>query len=355
MRARKAAALLVSAAFAAVGGPTLMHRRRRQRGDYRIVILEYHDTGPDGARHELLVSASRFRRHLRYLRRYYRLVSLSEAVAMLAKPGELLEDAVVVTLDDGYLGNYRYAWPILCEEGVPATIFLCTGFLDGSELWFDLAERCLDAAVDRRISLDALNDRGLREAIAAWSHRSRKERVRSWLKSLPPARRDALLSQLRPLCEPLREPRPPLTWEAVREMQRSRIEVGCHTVSHPTLSTLPARRQAEEIVLARDRITAETGAPPSLFAYPNGAAADFTDETVSIVRDAGFLAACTTRRVSNRAGCDPFRLGRIGVGSEPCVMLAARLAGLFDEHVRTLLSRYELGVRPRLMRGSPVR
>ena len=108
-------------------------------------------------------------------------------------------------------------------------------------------------------------------------------------------------------------------------------------------------------MLARDRITAETGAPPSLFAYPNGAATDFTDETVSIVRGSGFLAACTTRRVSNRAGCDPFRLGRIGVGSEPCVMLAARLAGLFDEQVRTLLSRYELGVRPRLMRASPVR
>ena len=83
---------------------------------------------------------------------------------MLARPGELLEDAVVVTLDDGYLGNYRYAWPIFCEEGVPATIFLCTGFLDGSELWFDLAERCLDAAVASRVSIDALNDRGIGDA-----------------------------------------------------------------------------------------------------------------------------------------------------------------------------------------------
>src|SRR5438093_11039970 len=102
MRARKAAALLASAAFAAVGGSTLMHRRRRQRGDYRIVILEYHDTGPDGAKHELVVSASRFRRHLRYLRRYYRLISLSEAVVMLAKPGELLYDDIFDTIVYGY-------------------------------------------------------------------------------------------------------------------------------------------------------------------------------------------------------------------------------------------------------------
>src|SRR5439155_19073782 len=109
MRPRKAAALLVSAVFAAVGGPALMRRRRRRRGDYRVIILEYHDTGPDGFEHELLVSASRLRRHLGYLRQYYRLISLSEAVAMLARPGELFEDAVVVTLDDGYLGNYRYA------------------------------------------------------------------------------------------------------------------------------------------------------------------------------------------------------------------------------------------------------
>ena len=73
---------------------------------------------------------------------------------------------------------------------------------------------------------------------------------------------------------------------------------------------------------------------------------------MNIVRDAGFLAACTTRRVVNRVGCDPFRLGRIGVGSEPCMVLAARLAGLFDEHVRAVLSRCELGVRSRLMRGA---
>src|SRR5439155_27298413 len=155
MQARKAAALLVSAVFAAVGGPALMRRRQREWGDHRVIILEYHDTCPDGAEHELLVSASRLRRHLGYLRQYYRLISLSEGVAMLSRPGELFEDCVVVTLDDGYLGNYRYAWPIFLDEGVPATIFLCTGFLHGSGLGFDLAKRFRDAAVDGRSSLDA--------------------------------------------------------------------------------------------------------------------------------------------------------------------------------------------------------
>jgi hypothetical protein len=64
---------------------------------------------------------------------------------------------------------------------------------------------------------------------------------------------------------------------------------------------------------------------------------DFTDDTVGIVREAGFRAACTTVRGSNAGGCDLLRLARIGVGNEPTLVLAARLAGLLDHRIRQRL------------------
>jgi peptidoglycan/xylan/chitin deacetylase (PgdA/CDA1 family) len=283
---------------------------------------------------------------VRYLKRRYPVVPLSQAVDALAGRTYLDRDVVVLTFDDGYAGTYEHAWPILREENVPAAVFVTTGFLDGRELWFDVAERCLAAAVARRAPIDGLPAADVRKAVAAWSRPWQRGHVRAWLKALPPDRRDEFLVALRPFCEPLPAAARPLRWEQVRELRAAGIDIGCHCVSHPILSSLPGARQEEEIRIARDRITTETGAPPRYFAYPNGAVGDFTSETADLVREAGFAAACTTIRVSNRPGCDPFQLGRIGVGEEPCLMLAARLAGLFDEAVRAALRPDAAGRRP---------
>jgi peptidoglycan/xylan/chitin deacetylase (PgdA/CDA1 family) len=329
MRARRQAAWAAAAAFVASGGAALARRRRARRGDHRVFVREYHDVCGDGREPEGSVSAARFRRHVRFLARRFRVVSLGEAVARLAAPDPLDEDLVVITLDDGYAGNHAHAWPVLREAGVPAAVFVTTGFLDGGELWFDVAERCLAQA-----RADGVRDPELRAAIARWRTPGAREAVWRWLKGLGRPRRDAVLAELRAASPPVGAAARPLTWAQVRELHAAGIEIGCHTVSHPILATLPPDEQAAEIAGARDRLTAETGAAPTLFAYPNGAASDFTDDTVRLVRDAGFTAACTTVRASNRRGADLFRLGRLGVGAEPCVVLAARLAGLLDDAVR---------------------
>jgi hypothetical protein len=70
---------------------------------------------------------------------------------------------------------------------------------------------------------------------------------------------------------------------------------------------------------------------------PNGLPRDFDEHTLSILRSLGFEAACTTVRGSNAPGCEPLTLRRIGLGADPIPLLAARMAGLFDESVRRRL------------------
>lgn len=297
-------ALFAGAALLTASGVSdLLRRRRRARGEARVFVLAYHEVTADGREREGVVSAARLRRHVAALGRRCRLVTLAEAAAALAEPGALREDLAVLTFDDGYAGNYEAAWPVLREAGVPATVFVTTGFLDGGELWFDAAHRYLTGAEVER------------------------------LKRLAPRERERRLRQLRQAGPPPRSAPPParpLPWSAVREMRAAGIEIGCHTVTHPLLAQLPRRRQEEEIHQSCARIAAETGAAPVSFAYPNGSPADFGPETVEILRAAGLRAACTTVRGANRPGCDLFRLRRIGVGSAPASALTARLSGLFD-------------------------
>lgn len=329
------AASLVSGMASRSGITERLLERRRLSGDYRVFILEYHEVTPGDEEKEGAVSRERFRRQLRFLRTRCRLVSLSEAVGLLRESAPLPEDLAVVTFDDGTLGNYEVAWPVLREEGVRGTVFVTTGFVDGADLWFDLARRCLAAA--RRVPLPRPLKGEVLAAVGKWSTDRDIEKGLERLKGLPPEKRDALLMRLRAACPPPPTSMPPVSWDRLRKMHAEGIEIGCHTVSHPILSLLPPARQEEEILRARDRIREEIGMMPALFAYPNGAAGDFSEATVEILRRAGFVAACTTLRGSNRPGCDLFRLKRIGVGADSESLLAARLAGLFDEAVRACL------------------
>ncbi len=337
MSPRKLAVRTVSALAAAGGLTGLRRRRRHRRGDFRLYVLEYHEVATDGVEKEGTISTERFRRHLRYLKRRFRIETLAAAIERLEVPGGLDRDFAVITFDDGYAGNYQAAWPVLRAEGATATIFLTTAFLDGEELWFDFARRALDAA--RRIPPGVEAEAGelLRHILGSWPPAESTDNTMRRLKYLPPERRARALEALRAVAPEPALPARPLSWDQAKEMAAAGVELGAHTVSHPILSTLEPGAQEAEILRSRRRIDEATGHRPLTFAYPNGSTRDYDRHTVEILGRAGFTAACTTRRGSNRPGCNRLTLRRIGIGSDPLFVVKGRLAGLFDEEVRLWL------------------
>jgi peptidoglycan/xylan/chitin deacetylase (PgdA/CDA1 family) len=332
---RKKLALAAAAAVTYSGAAGLLRSLRERRGDHRIYILAYHDVGTGPAEPEGTVAASRFREHVRYLKSRFAVVRMDEAVSMLAGHETLGRDHIVLTFDDGYVGNYEHALPVLTAEAVPAVVFVTTGFLDGTPLWFDVARKCLAHAAGAGAPLLSAELRGeLVRAFGAWPPPADVEDTGEVLKRLPGRKRDALVAALVRENDGVRPSQRPLSWDQVRRMRDAGIEIGCHTVTHPILSTLGADEQQSEIAGGRDRIEAETGARPRYFAYPNGGSRDFDADTVRALEHSGFVAACSTVRGANVPGCDLFRLKRLGIGADPCFLLGARLCGLFDDGVR---------------------
>ncbi len=334
MKAR-AFAPLVARVGSALGLTGLLARRRRTRRDYRLFILEYHAVEP-GREAEGTVSLARFRSHLEWLRGRFRCLTVADAAIRLR--GGLDEDLLAITFDDGYADNARVAFPALRELKVPATIYLATGFLDGQELWFDVARRGLTEAARnpaKAAGLELFAKVGLEEVLGRWPTALPLEEAMRRLKDAPAADRLAAVAALRPLAagQPARQP---MTWQEARALLEAGIELGAHTVNHPILSKLDEDRQQDEIDLSMDRIETELGERPRTFAMPNGSARDYDAATLRVLKRLGLLAACTTRRGSNAAGADLHQLRRIGVGSESVAMLDARLAGFFDEGMRRL-------------------
>ncbi|GKU26267.1 polysaccharide deacetylase family protein [Clostridium folliculivorans] len=98
--------------------------------DNGIPILCYHDVNPTKG-NNLLLNPDKFRQQLKYLKdNGYFTLTLDELYGYLRDSAPIPSKSVVLTFDDGYIGNYTYAYPVLKEFGFTATIFMISECVD---------------------------------------------------------------------------------------------------------------------------------------------------------------------------------------------------------------------------------
>lgn len=95
-----------------------------ERAGVTVPILLYHhltETGNDASD----VSVESFRRQMALLKTEgYQPISFDTLIDYVENGTALPEKPVIITFDDGYYSNYQYAYPILCQYGYPAAIFV---------------------------------------------------------------------------------------------------------------------------------------------------------------------------------------------------------------------------------------
>jgi peptidoglycan/xylan/chitin deacetylase (PgdA/CDA1 family) len=263
------------------------------------VVLTFHglyaNTATSGMLDDSLnLPLSTFRAVCRHLAATYKVMPLAEMMRQLNTGQALPRGAVAITFDDGLGSNYHLAFPLLKELGLPATIFLATGFLDGTHpLWFQEVDAIFRA-------------RGASKAELYQTFRH--------LKTLPDPEMRAQIAKMGP---PAAGSPPaaslPMTWDEVREMKSSGlIDFGGHTHTHSILGRCTVEQQAEEIRKCRERIKSELGSAPTLFAYTNGGPPDFTEDTQRLLAEHGFESAFTMMPARLTAASARFALPRYG-------------------------------------------
>lgn len=160
-----------------------------------------------------------------FFARHFKVIALSELLDLLRRGADISRRAVI-TFDDGYRDNYRFAAPELRRRGLPACFFVATELI-GTETtpWWDAA------------------------------HSIRSE----WM-----------------------------SWDEVRDLRAQGFEIGSHTMSHADCGRITGEEAMREIVGSKARLEAELGSPVMHFAYPFGDPDHMTEQNLELVRAAGF-------------------------------------------------------------------
>lgn len=293
----------------------------------RAAVLMYHRVLPpelmsrtcsaDG----IIVSTATFRRQMETVRRHLNPLTV-EAFAQALQHDRLPDRACLVTFDDGWFDNVKYALPILRELDVPAVVFVATDYV-GTQgcFWQERLGHLLGIATERKgpalQAMAQLLGFDAERLAAAPDRRASIRGIIDRIKSLPA---DQIASTLREAESTLRLAGADhavnpvdrfMSWDDVAGLQRDgTFAIGSHCCSHTPLTKLGEAEARAELARSRERIAAVLGHAPNTMAYPNG---DHSDGIAASARDAGYALAFTTRRGHACAGVHPQQVPRINI------------------------------------------
>jgi peptidoglycan/xylan/chitin deacetylase (PgdA/CDA1 family) len=269
----------------------------------------YADTIGTNNIHEIAVFAA----HMELVARRFSPVTLDEILLFLEGKGSLPPRAVAVTFDDGYRDNLEFAAPVLAHYGIRGTFFVTVDYIDSPRLpWFIRLRYAfwntrlvswrdpwsnrtfkLDGPEDRRCAFLAACEYGARRVGAA------QEEVISGiereLEIEPPAANGMMM-----------------TWDEVRKLHAAGHLIGSHTLTHPNMAFVSEQEARLEFQESKRRLENELGVRVEHFSYPHPVLdPNWTERTVEISREVGFVSGVTTVSAPVRPGQSPYSLPRL--------------------------------------------
>jgi peptidoglycan/xylan/chitin deacetylase (PgdA/CDA1 family) len=321
----------------------------------RAVILLYHRVASPAMDPLLLsVSPANFAAHLDVLRRSCRILTLAELAAAVRR-GAVPGRSAAVTFDDGYADNLDAAEPLLRARSLGGTVFASGACLTGETPYYDELEDLLFNSADLPPRLElAFGGTVSAWNLGAWARLPRKPAADyfawnlDWADDPTPRHRAyrEIFRLLRGAGRAGREeamralrrqiPRRPAAGRRLMDADGLRrasaggaLEIGAHARNHLVLAGLPPDEQREEIAAGKRDLEESLGRPVTQFAYPYGSPWDVSEQTVGLVRSAGFALACANTPAPVDRESDLFWLPRRLVRNWSGGEFAARLEEFF--------------------------
>jgi peptidoglycan/xylan/chitin deacetylase (PgdA/CDA1 family) len=275
----------------------------------------------------------------------FKFIPLNELVGGI-RTGKIPKRCAAVTFDDGWKDNFDYAFPVLKELKIPATIFLVSSWIGTHKAPWSMNFNYLVKKIEENGNIsgliDLLKNNGLKINRSKWSDRRKivyglNDQLKKWPLDRIHYFLDQITNRFEIEAKSFNLNRKFLTWEEVLKMKNNQIEFGSHSQNHAILTNESGGRAFEEIKKSKEEIEVKTGIKIVSFSYPNG---NYNPDIISQVRELGYECACTTEQgwVSLRSNL--FTLKRIDIHQNLFEGISNRAPAeyldfiLYDSHFR---------------------
>ena len=263
----------------------------------RLIVLSYHRLKPVDREFRPIYdddvfgpTASAFEKQLRWLKKHTHIISETELVECLGTGRFSPKLNLLITFDDGYIGNYSIAFPILQRLGIPAIFFIPTEMITRRFLgWWDIAAFLIKNSRKNKFVF------GGREIDLEQGTRAAIQCIHDSMRLMNPLDSAQCIESLSKMCgvdvpDHAEQGKELMTWSQICEMSASGMAIGSHTHTHPVLSSLSRADQKIEMLTSRSIIESITGSKVRSVAYPIGGYRHFTKETMTIAKESGYSA-----------------------------------------------------------------
>lgn len=267
-----------------------------------------------------LVSASLedFRWQMKFVKKHFDPITLDELLKAVGDESRLPERPVMITFDDGFQDNFRYALPVLKEFDLSAVFFVSTGLIGGSTpFWFNWICSALLAT-----SATDISSRILGEPVPIPQDQDgRRSLAGEILKTLKRIPNDGRLKAIEQLTEELNVPIQvedsddmPMTWAQLTEIVKAGSYVESHAHDHAILSMMSPEEIRSEIETSKAEIERNLNRPCRAISYPVGGPGAINEHVLHSVREAGLKVGFTYVSGTNKRNIsEPLMLRRTHV------------------------------------------
>jgi len=197
---------------------------------------------------------SEFTKDIDFLSRNFEPVDINSVYSYVKQEKFPEKNVFHLSFDDGLRGVYEIIFPLLYRKGIPATIFINTGFVDNKDLFYRHKAALL---------IDKMNKK---EPSPAVKSEINEIFTTTYLQRVQLDKTATLLEV--DFQEYLKKNRPYLTTDELSEMKKKGFTIGSHSIDHPDYAEIDEPEQIRQTIESCKYVIETFQEPNSYFSFP---------------------------------------------------------------------------------------
>lgn len=248
-------------------------KRLIKKSQEKLVNVFYHTVSDEYLPHisplYRIKKIKEFKEDLDYLLKHFQPVSMEEVLLKHNSGESFSKPSFNLSFDDGLGEVYTTIYPILKAKGIPATLFVNSGFVDNKDLFYRYKASILVNEINNKNQDESSNLKLRKQLAGSCSH---ADCLTEGILKVSYHERNKLDEMANVLNvdfkDYLRTHKPYLSTDELRELQQNGFTIGGHSVDHPFYAEIDYKEQIRQTSQSVEFVKSTFDEKNSFFAFP---------------------------------------------------------------------------------------